>query len=126
MDNIIQISNKKIIIWVVAIALAAAFFFLAFTCFSQQQEIKKARQQLEAQKTNERIVIFLDLFVEKVLKTDKEITFENRLKLENAVRDINDPEILSRWEAFVAGTTEVQIQQGVKDLLEVLVNKMIY
>ena len=67
---------------------------------------------------------FLNLFIEKVLKSNQEITFEDRLKLENAVRDINDPEILATWEQFTGGTNEAENQKGVKELLATLVKKI--
>ena len=69
---------------------------------------------------------FLQLFMEKVLKTDKEVSFEDRLKLENAVRDINDPVVLQKWEVFIGATTEAQIQAAVKDLLQVLIDRISY
>lgn len=73
-----------------------------------------------------RVVNFLALFIQKVLKVDKEVSFEDRLTLENSVRGIDDPEILSKWEKFTQGSNESQIQQSVKDLLELLVNKITY
>jgi len=117
--------NKKNIVLsgVIAVLLAAGIFF-GVQNVMYAREAQKVRQELANQKTNAKIVSFLDLFIQKVLKTDKEISFEDRLKLENAIRDINDPEILAKWEQFTGGINEVQIQAGVKDLLEILVKKI--
>ena len=117
--------KKKNIIVVVGIAvLLAGGMFLAFKNVMQARETQKIQQDLAKQKTNAKVVSFLDLFIQKVLKTDKEIAFEDRLKLENAIRDINDPEILEKWEQFTGGSNEEEIQEGVKNLLEILVKKM--
>jgi hypothetical protein len=46
------------------------------------------------------------------------------LKLENAVREIQDKEILDQWIKFTESKTEDEAQKNVKDLLEILVNKL--
>jgi hypothetical protein len=73
---------------------------------------------------NERIINFLKLFITKVLKAEGEVDFETRLKLENAVREIQDKEILDQWTKFTESKTEEEAQRNVKDLLEILVNKL--
>lgn len=118
-------NNNK---WI--LGLAAGIFLLlvllAGGYFLKAQEAKQLRAELQTQKTNGKVASFLDLFIQKVLKTDKEVSFEDRLQLENAVRDINDQEILAKWEQFTNGQTESQIQDGVKALLEVLARKIVY
>ncbi len=84
------------------------------------------QQQLQTRQVNVKIVNFLNLFIVKVLKSNTEISFEDRLKLENAVRDINDPQILATWQKFTAGTNETEVQAGVKDLLQILASKIVY
>jgi|SRR3989338_1168670 len=118
-------ANKKNGLVAIAIGLlAVATLFFGVQYFVAAEENKKLQEQLKSDTQKEQAVAFLDLFVQKVLKTDKEVAFEDRLKLENAIRDINDPELLAKWEKFTGGTTEAQIQQGVKDLLEALVAKI--
>jgi hypothetical protein len=73
---------------------------------------------------NEKIINFLKLFITKVLKAEGEVDFETRLKLENAVREIQDKEILDQWIKFTESKTEDESQKNVKDLLEILVNKL--
>jgi hypothetical protein len=46
------------------------------------------------------------------------------LKLEYAVRDLADGEILKQWNEFVNSKTESEAQEQVKNLLELLVNKI--
>ena len=45
-------------------------------------------------------------------------------ELENAIRDLDDAEIKKHWQKFVESKTEAQAQQGVKELLGILVNKV--
>ena len=59
-----------------------------------------------------------------MLKAEKEIDFETRLKLENAVRNIGDDEILIQWQKFIESKTEAEAQTGVKNLLDLLVDKI--
>lgn len=73
---------------------------------------------------NNKIVSFLKLFIDKVLKADKEIDFETRLQLENGVRNLEDKEVLAAWQKFTASKTEQEAQQEVNNLLTLLVNKL--
>lgn len=117
-------SKKKIILAIIILLLASSSIFFAVQYFLQIKETAKLQKEIKSQQTSGKVISFLDLFIQKVLKTDQPVSFENRLQLENTVRDINDPEILSKWEQFTGGTNEIQVQQGVKDLLEVLVKKI--
>ncbi len=114
-----------LLVAVFALLLAGNIFF-GITYALQLVETQKIQKQVAAQKTNAKVISFLNLFIQKVLKSDTEVSFEDRLKLENAIRDLNDPEILAKWEQFTEGTNEAQIQKGVKDLLEALVKKISY
>ena len=124
--NLQNTSKKNIIVAGVIAVLLLGNIIFGVNYFLQEKETADLQKQIETQKTNEKVVRFLDIFIQKVLKTDKEVSFEDRLKLENAIRDINDPELLAKWEAFTNGTNEAQIQQGVKDLLEAIVKKIVY
>lgn len=117
-------SKKKIIFAIIILLIVLGLIFLGVKYIQVSQKIQELQQQVDTNKTNVKVVNFLNLFIIKVLKTDQPVSFEDRLQLENAVRDINDPEILSKWEQFTGGTNETQIQQGVKDLLEALVKKI--
>lgn len=122
----INIDKKKIITAIAALILAAAVISLGIGYFLQAQKIQELQKEVNAKQTNAKIVSFLDTFIEKVLKAENEVSFEDRLKLENSIRDLNDKELLTLWEKFTQATTAEQIQQNVKNLLEGLVNKIIY
>ena len=59
-----------------------------------------------------------------MLTIEEDVEFEERLRLENMVRDIDDEEILSAWMIFVESKTEADAQKNVVDLLVTLINKI--
>lgn len=119
-------NKPKIILIIIISILIAGNVFLGVNYFFTQKNLQITTQQLKNQKNNEKIINFTRLFIEKVLKAENEISFEDRLKLENAVRDLNDNEVLTQWEKFVASKIEIEAQNSVKDLLELLVKKIPY
>jgi len=121
--------NKPIalstIIWIVVVLLLlAGNIFFAIEYSSLKGKMNENKIALESQTINDKVSDFTKLFIEKVLKADDEVDFETRLKLENAVRNLDDREILSQWQKFIDSKTEVQAQEEVKNLLELLVNKI--
>jgi hypothetical protein len=116
MNNQKTILNRALIV-----ILLAGNIFLGFQYFTLKKKIEVTSQN---QVMNEKILSFTQLFIEKVLKTETEVDFETRLKLENAVRDLNNEEILIKWQKFTESKTEVDAQVEVKDLLQMLVNNI--
>ncbi|MBU4298421.1 hypothetical protein KJ636_00020 [Patescibacteria group bacterium] len=117
-------SKPKTILTVVILILLAGNVFLGVKYFSVVKELRQTRIALETQKTNEKVLEFTKLFIAEVLRAETEVDFETRLKLENAVRNLDDEEILAQWQKFTESKTEVQSQEEVKNLLEVLINKI--
>jgi len=116
--------NPKTIFFLVIILLLAGLAFVGYQYISLQQELQQTKAQLQAQQTNDRVLAFTRLFVEKVLQTDAEIDFETRLQLENAVRAIGDEQILAQWRRFTESVSESQAQAEVKNLLSLLIKKV--
>jgi DNA-directed RNA polymerase specialized sigma subunit len=121
----IFLRRKKIILTLVIVFLLFGVIALGIQCYFLLNQQKALEKELKNQETNEKIVSFLDLFIEKVLQSDQEISFEERLKLENGVRDLDDSEILSLWETFTQATTADEVQTYCKNLLEALVKKIL-
>lgn len=121
-------NKKSILIVIVFLFFAAGNVFLCVKYFSVQKELAKTSIELAGQKsiknTNEKVLDFAKLFVEKILQAETEVDFETRLKLENSVRDLEDEEILSQWNNFINAQTEEEAQKEVKNLLELLVDKI--
>ncbi|MFA4880813.1 MAG: hypothetical protein WC650_04300 [Candidatus Doudnabacteria bacterium] len=114
---------KIALIAVILILLASNVFFLS-RYFMLQKELQNARASIKAQQTDEKVLLFTKLFIKKVFKAQGEIDFETRLSLENSVRDLDDEKILEQWNKFTASKTETEAQDNLKDLLEMLVNKI--
>lgn len=124
----LQLNNLrvlKVFLWVVLILLLLSNVILGAYYYAQSKEVKNLQSQLRERQVNEKVVNFLSLFVKKVLKAKQEVSFEDRLQLENAARDIGDSELLLKWAEFTEGVNESQIQNRVKDLLEALVSKIV-
>ena len=118
----VDLSRILLIIVVLILLVGNVFFWLKYS--ATQKELLKTTQALETQKTNENLLNFAKLFIDTVLKAEGEIDFETRLQLENAVRNLNDNEILAQWQKFVESKTEIEAQKEVKNLLEILVSKI--
>jgi len=86
--------NKLILILI--IILAASNVFLAVRYFSVFQALRQTQTAAEAQNINVKVLEFAKLFIKEVLEAKTEVSFETRLKLENAVRNLNDEEILNQ------------------------------
>ena len=105
--------NKKIILIIISALLLSNIFF-GFEYFSAQKKLLQTQNSLEVQDINEKVLDFAKLFVEKVLKTETEVDFETRLKLENAVRNLDDEKILIQWQKFIESKTEDEAQAAEK------------
>ncbi len=120
------IDRKKIIIIIVVLLLAIGNIGFGIGYFSAIVKIQNMQRELERQQLNVKVINFSNLFIEKVLKAKTEVSFEDRLKLENVVRDLDDPAILNLWEKFTESSTQDQAQEAVKNLLDALVKKISY
>lgn len=113
--------NKALLIVLVILLCVCVFF--GWQNWTLNKEVKDLRQKVVAVHLDEKIIAFEKIFIEKVLKADKEIDFETRLQLENAVRDLHDNDILAQWQDFVDSKNEEEAQNNVKNLLALLVEK---
>ncbi len=66
---------------------------------------------------------FTAVFVDKVLRAQGEIGFEDRLMLENGVRALKDTQIMDQWKRFVESSSEAAAQKEVTALLQLLIEK---
>lgn len=117
-------TKQKTILTIIILLLIIGSVYFGFRYLNAQEELRQARTALENQKTNKNVLDFTKLFIEKILKAETEVDFETRLKLENAIRNLDDKEILEQWNKFVNSKNEGEAQSQVKNLLELLVNKI--
>lgn len=116
-------NRKQIIIVAVFVALVASNLYFGLRYASARGELSTARAIIIAKQENNRTLDFLQMFVRNVIKSDKEVDFDTRLRLENAVRELNNDDVLVGWQAFVNSKDEIEAQQNVKELLDLLVVK---
>ncbi|MCK5466147.1 hypothetical protein KAI56_01440 [Candidatus Parcubacteria bacterium] len=117
-------SKQKTILLLVILILLASNAFFAVKYFAAQEDLQQAKVVAEGKQTNKKVLNFTKLFIAQVLRADGEVDFETRLKLENAVRDLNDEKILAQWQKFVESETEAEAQEEVKNLLEISIGEI--
>lgn len=116
--------KSKIILIIIILILLAGNIFFGVRYFTVRNDLEQTKQLVKTQQINEKVLNFAILFIDKVLKAQGEVSFEDRLILENSVRDLEDDAILNQWQKFVESETEEEAQREVKNLLEILVNKI--
>lgn len=116
-------SRKKIII-VIFLAMLFGNLFLGYQYYLNKKELAVFEAKQIKQEINAKTLNFTKLFIFRVLQADQEIDFDTRLQLENAIRELNDPEILNYWQNFTNSQTDKEAQESVKVLLEALINKI--
>lgn len=116
--------NKLKILLILVLVLLAGDIFLGVKYFTVVRQLQHTEAALKAEQTNEAVLAFTKLFITTVLKAETEVDFDTRLKLETAVRNLDDEEILTQWTRFIESKTEIDAQTEVKNLLELLINKI--
>ncbi|MEK7673762.1 MAG: hypothetical protein AAB371_01010 [Patescibacteria group bacterium] len=117
-------TRQEVLIVIFILILIVGNIFFGGQYFSISNKMTAIKRSAEIQKTNEKALNFGKLFIDTVLRSENEIGFETRLRLENAVRETGNKEILSAWQKFIDSKTEVEAQKSVKDLLEVLIDNI--
>ncbi len=97
---------------------------LNVSLYSSRQSIDSQSATVVNTDTHKQTVEFLSLFIDKVLKAENSVSFDDRLILENKVRSLNDKQILDTWQKFVASKSNADAQVNLKDLLSVIVNSL--
>ena len=100
------------------------FFSIQYMAGVTQQANKDTQEEA---KSVERLQTarFLKLFIDTVLNTKELISFENRVKLENDIRQLGDKSLTTQWEAFVASKDTKVAQEAAVKLMSMLGSKMI-
>ena len=64
-------------------------------------------------------------YIDVVLNTAGTISYDNRVKLESDMRQLQDPIITKQWDAFVSSADAKVAQANAVKLMRMLANKMI-
>ena len=110
-----------ILITLLILILIGSNVFFAMKYRTVQQGLYKVS---EITASNEKILTFNKLFITKVLESQGEVSYEDRLKLENAVSDTGDTDIKNAWKNFLASATEAEAQKNVLALLNLFPAKV--
>lgn len=116
--------KTRLFLIIIITILMAGNIWLGVQYFINRAELSQVREQLNIQQANEKVLIFGKLFVDKILLGEGTVLFEDRLKLENGVRDINDKEIFSKWQEFTNSQDNKDSQTAVGNLLKLLFTKI--
>ncbi|MBU4275040.1 hypothetical protein KKE19_04495 [Patescibacteria group bacterium] len=116
--------NPRTTILIIITALIAIVIILAGQCYIFYKDIQTQKDLNRIYQYNEKILNFTKLFITKVIRAKEDVSFEDRLQLENAVREINNKAIFDQWQKFTEAKSEAQAQEDVKILLDLLVNKI--
>lgn len=117
-------SATKAICFIIVLILLGGNFYFGIKYFSAQKELNQTKNSLETIQANKKYLDFNKMFIEKILKADKEVNIETRLELETAVRNLDDAEVLAQWKKFINSQNEQEAQMEVKNLLKVLADKI--
>jgi len=121
-----QIFKKESMPFLIIVILAAVALVLAGQYYIERRSLMASENTVKTFQYDQKVLNFTKLFIAKVLKADGEVSFDDRLNLENAVRSINDKTIFDQWQKFTNAKTAQEAQIEVKNLLELLVSKIIF
>lgn len=79
------------------------------------------------QKSTERVQMakFMKFFIDTVLNTKGTIAFEDRVKLENDIRQLHDSDLTAQWDKFVGSKDSKSAQEAVVKFMSMMSSKMI-
>jgi hypothetical protein len=117
------INWTQVVLTVAFVVLVASDVIFISKYTSASARANTAESALSKTQSNGKILDFTSLFIDKVLQSNAEISFDDRLVMENAVRDLKDPEISAEWQKFVKSSDEKSAQIEVTNLLKMLVEK---
>jgi hypothetical protein len=116
----------KYLLVILGLILLLGNAFFAIEYFLCKSELSRIQKSFQAQEVNEKVLSFTKFFVSKVLDGESEISFDDRLQMENDVRDIKDQEIFTQWQKFTGAKTDQDVQHEVSGLFTLLLNKVSY
>jgi len=119
LDKTRLVSN---ILLIVLVASNIFFSIQYIESIKQQNSVKE-----EATDTSILVSRFLKLFVDVVLNTESgsTISYDNRVQLENDIRQIKDADLIKQWDAFVDSKDAKVAQKNAIILMKALTNKLI-
>lgn len=112
---------------VLMIVLVAGNIFFSINYIENNRRLNELNPEDKVAADTKRIQTarFLKYFIETVLNTEKQISYEDRVKLENDVIQLQDIDVKKAWDEFVASKDGVTAQQNAVKLMNLLTSKLI-
>jgi hypothetical protein len=110
-------TRTRVVIIILLVVVCASVFFAC----EWRQCLRETRVLSDKNMQNEKIIAFTSLFINSVFNTGT-VSFEDRFKMENAVREINNKEIMVQWEKFTSSKNQAESQENAKKLFGLLVD----
>ncbi len=117
-------TTKQVLCVLVFILMLAGLIFFGWEAISLKAQLQAAQKTISQQQVNAKVLSFSKLFVANVLQGGQTVSFDQRLQLENAVRDINDEEIYAAWKKFTNASGQAEVQQDFYGLFNLLLTKL--
>lgn len=111
--------TKKALLIIFIFLFCISVAFNAYLAF----EVAKFTEQYTEREQDDKFLVFRDMFVKNVFLNSSEIDFDTRLEMENAVRSLDDQEILFQWQRFTKSTTPEEASLQAKKLLQLLIKR---
>ncbi len=119
-------NKSKFVLNIVIIVLLLGNIFLAYK-YVGVMRTQSVENAVSEQKITQRVQManFNKLFVETVLNSKGTISSDDRIKLENDVRQTHDTDLINAWNIFVSSKDSKATQENAMKILGLLANKMI-
>lgn len=120
------LERTRLVSNVLMLALVAGNIFFSIQ-YTQNIKDKDALALLNKDNTGTRIqsARLLNFFINTVLDTQGTISFDDRVKLENDVRQLGDPALTTQWTTFVESKDSKTAQTNAVKVMSMLTGKMI-
>ena len=117
---------RKSTVIIIIVFLVGLNLYLATGWLLAEQQIRILEKEVKINQNNQRIISFIQLLTDTVLSGNQEISFDDRLSLEKAVRDLNDPDIFNQWQRFTKSGSDTETQKNFTNLIKALFKKLSY
>ncbi len=105
--------------------VAGNIFFSVQYTQSIKDQAAQANSVVDKDATRIQVARFLKYFIDTVLNTQGTIAFDDRVKLENDIRQIHDSGLTTQWTEFVNSKDSKIAQTNAVKLMSMLTNKML-
>ena len=105
---------------VTAVFVIVLIFSSTFFAMQWRRSLKVAYALSTKNTENEKIVSFMSLFVDNMLGSGQAVSFEERFKMENVMREMNNKTLQIQWEKFTNSKTQEESQTNAKELFSML------